>query len=105
MARGIRVELNQELKLAGVVGTLTSPDGSLYGREQQLIETIVEDALQEWNGAEGPYMFKRTIPRRAAMSSALMGALGYFTDDDAKVSIRDILDEFGGELAKRIKLP
>jgi len=103
MARGIRVELNQELRLAGVVGTLTSPDGSLNAREQQLIKTIVDDALQEWKGAEGGYMFKRTIPRRASMSTT--DALGYFVDDDAKISIRDILDEFGAELGERIKLP
>jgi chromosome partitioning protein len=105
MARGIRVELNQELKLAGVVGTLTSPDGSLNVREQQLIKATVEDALQEWNGTEGGYIFRRTIPRRTSMSTASTGTLGYFADDDAKVSIRDILDEFGAEFAERIRLP
>jgi chromosome partitioning protein len=105
MVRSLKLELNQELKLAGVVGTLSSPDGSLNGREQQLIETVVEDALLEWNGAEGRYMFKRTIPRRAAMSTASAGSLGYFADDDARVRIRDILDEFGAELAQRIELP
>jgi hypothetical protein len=31
--------------------------------------------------------------------------LGYFADDDARVRIRDILDEFGAELAQRIELP
>ena len=105
MARGIKVELNQELKIAGVVGTLTSPDGSLNVREQQIIETIVEDALEEWNGPEGSYIFRRTIPRRASMSTASVGTLGYLTDDDANVRIRDILDEFGTELAQRIGLP
>jgi chromosome partitioning protein len=70
MARGIKLDLNQEMKLAGVVATLTSPDGSIAVREQQIIDTILADALSEWKGAEGPYMFKRTIPRRVSLSTA-----------------------------------
>jgi cellulose biosynthesis protein BcsQ len=81
MARNIKLELNQELKLAGVVGTLTSPDGSLSAREQQIIETVLSDALREWRGAEAGYMFKRTIPRRASLSTASTDGLGYFAHE------------------------
>jgi len=103
MVRDIKLELNQELKLAGVVPTLTSPDGSLAGAEQQMIGGRLTDALGVWGG-DG-YIFKRSIPRRKSLSTAETEGMGYLTDDDAVMPIRTVLDEFGKELTGRIGLP
>jgi chromosome partitioning protein len=106
MAREIKLELNQELKLAGVVATLTSPDGGLTVRERQIVDTTLADALREWKGAEGGYMFKRTIPRRASLSTASVDGLGYLAHEgNVQNPIKSILDEFGAELVNRIGLP
>lgn len=106
MARNIKLELNQELKLAGVVATLTSPDGGLSAREQQIVDTGLADALREWRGAEGGYMFKRTIPRRVSLSTASTDGLGYFAHEgNVQNPIKGILDQFGAELAERLGLP
>jgi cellulose biosynthesis protein BcsQ len=106
MVREIKLELNQELKLAGVVATLTSPDGGLNAREKQVADSTLADALREWRGAEGGYMFKKTIPRRASLSAASSDGLGYFArEGNVQTPIKDILDDFGAELVERIQVP
>lgn len=103
LAKKLRNELNRNLKLAGVVPTLTNPNGSLSGPENQVRNTIVADAVAKWG--EGGHIFDVPIPKRAALAGSADGMLGYFAEDKANIPASEIVRRFGDALSRRIGLP
>lgn len=98
--RLFRMEANPCLSLAGVIPTLTTPNGSLTQAESATIEQYLRPVISSFSGSG--YIFKRNIPRRTSMAQS--GTLAYLENDNAQVPITDILDAFGRELCSRIEL-
>ncbi len=91
---------NLQLKLAGVVGTMTQVN-NLNNDEKDALGSI-RDGLTMWNGDR--YLFERTIPHSGPFA-ANAGQIGYFSSRTShRNQFRSIFNALGAEVATRIEL-
>lgn len=96
----IKTDLGLALELAGIVGTMTIAD-RLNGAETDALGTIRERMDEWWSSA---HIFKRTIPRTAALSNVAGTQIGYLVRGRAGNRVRELFDALGQEVATRIGL-
>jgi chromosome partitioning protein len=96
-AKRLMNKLNPDLQLLGVVGNLTRQDEP--GQIEREASEMVRLAL-ETDGWGERRMFKRTIPRRAAVANVAGEDIAYLCNAD----FRKLFDELGVELVEALKL-
>lgn len=89
-------DLNPNLKLAGVVGTMTR-DSRIDGPSRDAISTL-KDTLN-WFGNPAP-LFDGILPTRTSIADAAGRDIAYI----AEPNVRPIFDKIGAQLAERIEL-
>jgi cellulose biosynthesis protein BcsQ len=94
----LKTHLNPRLDLLGVVGTLTSREAGLNGREQHAKSIAAHQVHQAWGANH--HFFNRHIPRRAAIADAAGDSLAYLNDD----TVKKWFDELGQEVSERLNL-
>jgi chromosome partitioning protein len=95
----LKSHLNHRIDLLGVVGMLTSQQGTLNAREQHAKNIAVDDVNRTWGANH--HFFNRHIPRRAAIAAAAGESLAYCCDD----TVKGWFDDLGQEIITRLNLP
>jgi cellulose biosynthesis protein BcsQ len=88
--------LNHGIEFLGVVGMLTTQQGSLNPREQNAVNIVRDQATKVW----GPhlYFFDRHIPRRAAVANVAGEDIAYLCDP----TVKGWFDQLGADISSRI---
>ena len=96
--RGLRGELNPNIKIAGVVLTL-APELTLGGPQQDSIPMLM-DALKVWE--EGGVIFNAHIPRRQSIAGAAGMEIAYTLPGEDGQDVRALFDALGDEIVNEI---
>src|SRR5262249_14121392 len=99
--RALRDELKLDLKLTGIVGTMSLQD-KLSGSERRIWDNL-ESAGHVWRSGED-FRIPSTIRRAAAISKAAGEDLAYLSKGEDGATAREILQPVFQEIAKRIGL-
>ena len=93
-ASTFRDVFNPNLKLAGILGTMTYQQ-RLSGNE---LDTLagVRERLGIWGA--GGHIFEQSIPRRQSLANSAGNDVAYLKHND----IAKLFDKFGGELMQRL---
>jgi chromosome partitioning protein len=96
--RGLRGDLNPNIKIAGVVLTL-APDLKLGGPQMDALPMLME-ALHVWE--EGGQVLSAHIPRRQSIAGAAGVEIAYTLPGEDGAEVRALFDPLGDEVAQAI---
>ncbi len=96
----LKADLNFDLDLAGVVGTMTRR-ADLSNPEPKYRDELIETVKEIWG--DGEFVLKHHLPRKTQVTSE--SDLGYFLDDDVGALAERFYDPIFDELWKRIFQP
>jgi chromosome partitioning protein len=99
--KAIKNDMDLDIDLAGIVGTLTRQD-ALTSREEAHVESAREGGYLWRENTD--YVFPRTVPRRQAIASAAGEDIAYLLTGADGTNVRAILDPLFEDICKRIGL-
>jgi len=99
--RSIKTDLDLDLELAGIVGTL-SRGNDLTNREQAAIDLAREGGF-EWR-SDTNFVLPNILPRRALIANAAGEEVAYLLPGADGAAVRAIFDPIFSDLCKRIGL-
>jgi cellulose biosynthesis protein BcsQ len=100
--KGIKQDLNLDLELAGIIGTLTQQNILSPNEEKQFGRA--QEGAAVWSSNPG-LVLPRTVPKRAAIATAAGEEIAYIlANNQARLGVREILDPLFADMTARIKL-